>query len=120
VARKLREERKVLALLPDVRARAGVPVRFLGADIQVPGGAAYYARASGLAVFTGEVTRHGWLRHGWRITGRIESDPALDEEADRRRIMQYALDRFAESIQARPEDYFWFNKRWVLGEEAPP
>lgn len=121
IARQLRDERKVLALLPDVRARAGgVPVRFLGADIRVPGGAAYYARAAGLAVFTGEVTRTGWLRHGWRITGRIESDPALDEEADRRRIMQYALDRFAESIRARPENYFWFNKRWVLGEEAFP
>lgn len=121
IARKLRDERKVLALLPDVRARTGgVPVRFLGADIHVPGGAAHYARAAGLAVITGEVTRKGWLRHGWRITGRIEPDPALDEETDRRRIMQYALDRFAESIMARPENYFWFNKRWVLGEEASP
>ncbi len=54
VARKLREEKKVLALLPDVRAKAGgVPVRFLGTDIEVPGGAAHYARETGLPVYHG-------------------------------------------------------------------
>jgi len=31
--------------------------------------------------------------------------------------MQYIMDRFSESVRAHPENYFWFNKRWVLGEE---
>jgi KDO2-lipid IV(A) lauroyltransferase len=121
VARKLREEKKVLALLPDVRAKAGgIPVRFLGADILVPGGAAHYARETGLPVYTAEVVRDGWSRHGWRKTGRIEPDPNLGEAEDRRRIMQYVMDRLGESVQAHPDSYFWFNKRWVLGEEVKP
>ena len=121
VVRKLRDEKKVLALLPDVRAKAGgIPVRFCGADIDVPGGAAHYARETGLPVYTAEVVRAGWARHSWHKTGRIEPDPALPEAEDRRRIMQYILSRFEESVRAHPENYFWFNKRWVLGEEAKP
>ena len=119
VVRKLRDEKKVLALLPDVRAKTGgIPVRFCGADIDVPGGAAHYARETGLPVYTAEVVRTGWARHSWHKTGRILPDPALAEAEDRRRIMQYVLGRFEESVRAHPENYFWFNKRWVLGEEA--
>ena len=109
---------QALALLPDVRARAGgVPVRFLGADTQVPGGAARFAREAGVPILTAEVVRRGWVRHEWRITGRVESDPGLGEAEDRRRIMQAVMDRLEASVQAHPENYFWFNKRWVLGEE---
>jgi len=118
VARKLREEPKVLALLPDVHARiGGVPVRYLDVDITVPGGAAHYAREGSLPIFTAEVVRTGWTRHSWKKTGRVDPDLTLGEAEDRRRIMQYILDRFAESVRAHPENYFWFNKRWVLGEE---
>ena len=121
VARKLRDEKKVLALLPDVRAKAGgVPVRYLGADTEVPAGVAHYAHEAGVPVYTAEVVRTGWTKHGWRKTGRIEPDPSLPPAADRRRIMQYDMDRFAESVRAHPENYFWFNKRWVLGAEDKP
>ena len=118
VARKLREEKKVLALLPDVRSKAGgIPVTFLDTSIDVPGGAAHYARETGLPVFTAEVIRTGWARHSWHKTGRIMPDPALGEAEDRRRIMQFVMDRLGESVRAHPENYFWFNKRWVLGAE---
>ncbi len=115
---RLAREGRALALLPDVRSRkGGVPVRFLGVEIEVPGGAAHYARAGGTAILTAEVVRTGWMRHGWRKTGWIEPDPSLPEDVDRRRIMQYILDRFSESVRAHPENYFWFNKRWVLADE---
>ena len=110
----------LLALLPDVRAKVrGVPVKFLGADTAVPAGAARFARETGVPVLTGVVERRGWTRFEWKGTGRITSDPALDEQEDRRRIMQYIMSRFEESIRANPENYFWFNKRWILGEEPP-
>jgi KDO2-lipid IV(A) lauroyltransferase len=112
---------QALALLPDVRAKAGaVPVRFLGVDTEVPGGAARFAREAGVPILTAEVLRRGWVRHEWRITGRVESDPRLDEAEDRRRIMQAVMDRLGESVRAHPENYFWFNKRWVLGGEPRP
>ena len=112
---------QVLALLPDVRAKGGgVPVRFLGVETTVPAGAARYARAAGVPIIVAEVLRRGWVQHQWHITGRVESDPALDEQADRRQIMQYVMDRLGESVRAHPENYFWFNKRWILGKEPTP
>ena len=119
VTRKLREEKKVLAVLPDVRAkRGGVRVKFLGVETEVPGGAAHYAQEADVPVYTAEVVRTGWTRHHWRKTGRIAPDRALNQTEDRRRIMQYVMDRFGESVRAHPENYFWFNPRWVLGEEG--
>ena len=112
---------QVLALLPDVRAKGGgVPVRFLGVETTVAAGAARYARAAGVPIIVAEVLRRGWVEHKWHITGRVESDPALDEQADRRQIMQYVMDRLGESVRAHPENYFWFNKRWILGKEPTP
>ena len=64
----------------------------------------------------GRICRCG-TRHGWRKTGRIAPDRGLPPAEDRRRIMQYVMDRFGESVRAHPENYFWFNKRWVLGAE---
>lgn len=118
VARKLNAGNKVLTILPDVRAKAGgVRVRYLGAETDVPVGTAHYAREAGLPILTAEVVREGWMRHSWRKTGRIEPDLALSAAEDARRIMQYVMDRFDESVRAHPDNYFWFNKRWVLGEE---
>jgi lauroyl/myristoyl acyltransferase len=68
-------------------------------------------------ILTGEVVRKGWTRHEWRTTGRIEADLSLGEAEDRRRIMQYVMERLEKSVRAHPENYFWFNKRWVLGAE---
>ena len=84
----------------------------------MPGGAAHFAREARVPVLIGEVIRTGWTRHEWRLAGRVAANPDLPEAEDRRRVMQYIMDRFGESVQAHPENYFWFNKRWVLGEEA--
>ena len=119
VARKLNAGNKVLTILPDVRAKSGgVRVRYLGAETDVPGGTAHYAREAGLPILTAEVVREGWMAHGWRKTGRIEPDMASGAAEDAHRIMQYVMDRFSESVRAHPENYFWFNKRWVLGAES--
>ncbi len=118
VGRKLNAGNKVLTILPDVRAKTGgVRVRFLGVETEVPNGLVHYAHEAGVPVITAEVVRTGWTRHGWRSTGRIEPDVAAGAAADRARILQYVMDRFSESVRAHPENYFWFNKRWVLGEE---
>ena len=119
VGAKLNPGGKVLAILPDVRAKnGGAAVRFLGAETKLPAGLAKYARETGAAIATAEGERKGWTRHAWRLTGRIEADLGLDAAADGRRIMQCVADRFEQSVRAHPESYFWFNPRWVLGAEA--
>ncbi|MDZ4198654.1 MAG: lysophospholipid acyltransferase family protein [Kiritimatiellia bacterium] len=118
VPRKLNGENKLLAILPDVRAKAGgLPIRYLGQDTIIPPGLAQFARAARVPILVAEVYRKGWTRHEWRITGRIEPDFEQSGEADALRLTQYVMDRFSESVRAHPADYFWFNKRWVLGVE---
>lgn len=118
IPKKLKEGGHVLAILPDVRAkRGGVDVRFLGGATTLPAGAAKYARDAGCPIFTAMVYRSAWTRHGWRKTGYIEPDYNRPEDEDIQRMMQYIADRFTESIHAQPDNYFWFNKRWVMNEE---
>ncbi len=117
VAAKLRAG-KVLAILPDLRAKVGgVPVRYLGVETEVPVGAARFALESGVPLFTAEVVREGWTRIRWRLTGRVDVTPSADTAADHQRIMQAIMTKLEASVRANPESYFWFNKRWVLGPE---
>ena len=74
------------------------------------------ARACSLAMPSCAL-RVGWERHRWRFFEPIWPDPSLDKEADWKRMTQLVMDRFDHLIRENPDQYFWFNKRWVLGEE---
>jgi lauroyl/myristoyl acyltransferase len=114
VVRKIRQ-RHILAILPDVRARTpGLRIRFLGGEADWGAGAAQFARHTGAPVVPVLVTREGWTRHRWTLYPPIRPDPSLDKIADGRRIMQQLADIFDAAIRARPDQYFWYNKRWVL------
>jgi Kdo2-lipid IVA lauroyltransferase/acyltransferase len=117
IARGLREG-KVLAILPDLRAKADfIPCRFLGRDaVQIPAGMAHFAREAGVPVIPAYVVREGWGRHRWKGFPPIVPDPSLDREADFKRMTQYVIDCFDQAIREHPDQYFWFNQRWVLGD----
>lgn len=109
---------KVLAILPDLRAKANfVSVRFLGAIARIPAGMAAFARHAGVPIIPAFARRIGWSRHEWKGFEPIWPDPALDEREDWQRMTQYVMDCFDRAIREYPDQYFWFNGRWVLGEE---
>jgi KDO2-lipid IV(A) lauroyltransferase len=111
---------EMLALLPDVRMRTeAVKVRFLGKEANIGGGMAMFARHAGVPVFPVIVTRVGWTRHVGRIYPPIEPDPAADKHADAQRISQAVMDVISQAILAEPEQWFWYNKRWVLEPVEP-
>ncbi|HMP76377.1 MAG TPA: lysophospholipid acyltransferase family protein [Kiritimatiellia bacterium] len=106
---------KVFGILPDVRMKMpGVAVNFLGHPADLPGGIGLFARRLGVPVFIGHVRRIGWTRHAWQFLPPIWSDPEADPEADAKRITQLAADHFTEAVRRHPDQYFWYNKRWVL------
>lgn len=106
---------KVLAFLTDLRSRTpGVKVRFLGLEANLVMGLGLFARMGDVPVVPAFVTRVGWTRHRWRAFAPILPDPSLDREADTLRITQYVMDHFDRAIREEPEQYFWYNKRWVL------
>jgi KDO2-lipid IV(A) lauroyltransferase len=109
---------KVLAILPDLRAKADfVPVHFLGTTAQIPAGMAAFARQSGVPIIPAFAIRVGWARHLAKGFEPIWPDPTLDEREDWKRMTQYVMDCFDHAIREYPDQYFWFNGRWVLGEE---
>ena len=109
---------KVLAILPDLRAKTdSVRVKFLGVPTDLPTGMARFAREAGVPILPQLVLRKGWSRHFWKAFEPIYPDPALDEKQDWQRMTQYVMDCFSQAIHEYPDQYFWFNKRWVLGDE---
>jgi len=106
---------KIFAMLPDVRAReASIQVEFLGGTADLATGMESFARHAGVPIFPAYALRIGWSRHRWVVLEPVVADPALDRETDQKRIMQEVMSQFDQAIRAMPEQYFWYNKRWIL------
>ncbi len=111
---------KVLAFMTDLRSKTpGVRVRFLGKEANVVGGMGLFARQAGVPIFPAIVTRVGWARHRWRVFDPIYADPALEKDADWQRMTQHVIDIYDKAVREEPEQYFWYNKRWVLDPLEP-
>ncbi len=113
---------KVLAFMTDLRSKTpGVKVQFLGKEANVVGGMGLFARQADVPILPVVVTRVGWARHRWRFSEPIYPDPTLEKDADWKRMTQQVMDIYDRAVRAEPEQYFWYNKRWVLDplEEIP-
>lgn len=114
VIRKLREG-GFLAILPDVRMRTpGIELPFLGAIANLGKGMALFARQVGIPIFPCIVTRKGWSHHSARSYPAIWPDKSLDKAADVRRMTQAVTCIIDDAIRREPEQWFWYNKRWIL------
>jgi len=114
VIRNLRSG-KVLAMLTDLRSKTpGLPVNFLGKQANLAAGTGMFARQAGVPVYPVILRREGWIGHSWVIKDPIFPDPERDKHEDWLRIVQYVADLFDEAVRESPEQFFWYNKRWVL------
>lgn len=115
------QEGRVLTILPDVRARDGsFQVRFLGGRAAVMKGMAVFAKMTGAPILPACTCREGWTRHRWQVFAPIYPDATLDRDADVQRMTQQVFDLFDQAVREHPDQYFWFNKRWILEPFAPP
>lgn len=114
VIKKLRAG-KVLALATDLRSRTqGIPIQFFGKEANIVGGMALFSRLAKVPVLPMIVYREGWTQHRCILFDPIEPDFELDKEEDWKRITQLTMSTYEAEIRKRPEQYFWYNKRWVL------
>jgi Kdo2-lipid IVA lauroyltransferase/acyltransferase len=114
VIRNLRAGR-LLAILPDVRVRTeGLPIPFLGGTANLGAGMALFARQCEVPIFPVIVTRIGWARHRVTVHPLIYPDLALTKEQDFTRMTTAVMTIIEAAIRRQPEQWFWFNKRWVL------
>lgn len=121
VLRALKEGR-VLAFLTDLRSKTpGIRARFLGQEANLVAGLGLFARQAGVPVLPAYVRRVGWGRHVWHVEAPVFPDPSLEKAADWQRITQQVMDIFDAAVRRHPEQYFWYNRRWVLDplDDAP-
>jgi KDO2-lipid IV(A) lauroyltransferase len=106
---------KTLAILPDVRyPTPGLAVQFLGGEANLAPGMGLFARQVNAPIFPVVASRTGWTGHRWRLFAPIHPDPALSKEEDLLRMTRAVINQFDREIRDHPEQYFWFNKRWIL------
>jgi KDO2-lipid IV(A) lauroyltransferase len=116
---KLRAGR-VLAILPDVRVRSGgLPIPFLGGEANIGAGMALFARHAGVPIFPCLAARQGWTRHVYRVGEPVWPDKTLDKDADVRRMTTAIMRFIEEAVRAQPEQWFWYNRRWILDPLDP-
>ena len=110
----------ILAILPDVRSRTpGLSVEFLGGAANLGAGMAMFARQTGAPILPVYLTRAGLHRHHWTAFDPIRPDPSLDKPDDWLRMTTQVFREFDRFVRQHPENYFWYNKRWVL-DPLPP
>lgn len=114
VLRRLRNG-ETLAMLSDLRVDGGVRVNFLGHEASVAPGAALFARRAGVALMIAVFSRVGWCKHRVDVKVVVKPDVSLSVDEDVQRMMQLAFDEFDKYIRDQPEQWFWHNKKWILG-----
>lgn len=106
---------KVLAVLPDIGVRArGVTVDYLNGKATIAPGTAHFAQLASCPVYPIVVRRIGWTRHDAVLLDPIIPNPEADKKEEQQRIMQDIMSALSKEILQTPEQYFWYNKRWVL------
>lgn len=111
---------QVLAILPDVRVRdPGLSIPFLGGIANLGRGMAAFARQTGVPIHPCIVSRTGWARHAIDLRPPIRSNPALSKSEDIQRMTETVVSIIDSEIRANPEQWFWYNRRWVLEPFEP-
>lgn len=106
---------KLLVILPDSRMRTpDIEIPFLNGKANLGKGTAFFARKTNLPIFLGICTRIGWSRHKIQYFEPIWPDNKLDKNEDIKRMTTLVVDLIDKAIQDQPEQWFWYNKRWVL------
>ena len=105
----------VLAILPDVRMyEPDLEIDFLGGKANLGRGMAQFAITAKVPIIPAVFMRHGLAGHAGKRFETVLPDPSLSKEENIRRMTQRVLDNIDRFIREKPEQWFWYNKRWVL------
>lgn len=112
---RLLREGNVLAILPDVRMPTpDLELGFLGGRANFGRGMAMFAIAAKVPIILATFRRVGWARHAFDYHEPLFPDAGLSREEDARRMTAEVVERVDRAIGREPEQWFWYNKRWIL------
>jgi len=106
---------RAFAILPDLRVpHPDVEVDFLGGKANVSHAGAMFAVKCGCPIIVAAMRRENG-KHVFDHVGTLRPDPAAaDEKAESARLTREAMRMLDGRIRERPEDWYWYNKRWIL------
>ena len=106
---------RAFAILPDLRVPfPDTEVPFLNGTANVSHGGAMLAVATGAPVVVAIMRRENGL-HTFDHLATLHPDPdAPDRKEEARRLMREAMALIDEGVRRTPEQWFWYNSRWIL------
>ena len=111
---------EVFAILPDTRSRTpALTVPFLGGTANIARGMGLLSCQTGAPVIPLVIRRTSWRRFIVDFFPTVWPRKGADRDEEERRITREVLGRFDSAIRATPEQWFWYNKRWVLDPVEP-
>ena len=108
-------EGRAFAILPDLRVPfPDTEVPFLNGTANVSHGGAMFAVATGAPVVVAIMRRENGL-HTFDHLATLRPNPdAPDRKEEARRLMREAMALIDEGVRKTPEQWFWYNSRWIL------
>lgn len=106
---------RALAILPDVseKKRKSMQINFLGGIANINPGTAMFARQTNCPIYPA-CALYLNRKHHLIVCPPILPDPSAPKPEDYQRIMQEIFTFIDDQIRQYPEQYFWYNKRWIL------
>lgn len=106
---------RVFAILPDLRVpQLDVEAPFLGGVANVSHAGAMFAVAAGAPVVVAAMRRERG-KHVFEHLATLRPDPAAaDRRTEAVRLTREAMALIDGFLHRHPEQWFWFNKRWIL------
>lgn len=106
---------RAFAILPDLRVRKrDVAAPFLGGEANVSRAGAMFAVKCGSPIVVACMSRQNG-RHVFSHLGTLRPDPsATNTKAEAERLTKEAMKLLDAEVRRRPQDWFWYNKRWIL------
>lgn len=106
---------QVFAILPDVRMRRkDLSIPFLGGVANLGRGMASFALSANVPIVPAVFMRKGWTKHEFVYFDPLYPDLAMDKAQEIQRLTEAVMKRLDAAIHRNPEQWFWYNGRWIL------
>ena len=114
------ESGRAFAILPDLRVQnPDVEVPFFGGTANVSHAGAMFAVRCNSPIIVAMMRREGGL-HVYEHLATLRPVEGADRKAEAERLTREAMSILDAAIRRHPDQWFWYNKRWILQPVKSP